>query len=233
MRTVPRTLAAIGTALLLAVSSSIWSPFSAVAEAASSSGTRTTSMSSSGTFYSKDIKRCIVVTLSGTVKADWTIKDIYDPYTGIRGTIYGLSNLRLLNPKMKAKVYNNCGSKKKAAKLSKIRMSQAYYSNKCDANISVGLSVGTGFSISLGVTPSCGTVKLAKRVSSNTDDASTYTQSNTGTTVTWPDARAGGKDGTLCARPVVSLRAYVTVKDKAKDDGGSLTISGGCVTHPA
>ncbi len=222
-----RASAVVGTAILLSASS-VWSPQMGTAQAAAS-GTVTQSFSTSSTFSTKDIKRCIKVTLSGKTQADWKTWTVSDPYTGIKGTIYRLSNLRLLDPKMKATVYNKCGSGKKKAKLTKLTLSQAYYADKCAANTSVGLSVGTGLSISLGVTNSCGKVNLAKRSTTNPTKASSYTQSNTGTVVSWPEAVIGGQDGRLCAKPVVSLRAYV----KNNDDGGNLSISGGCVKYPS
>lgn len=195
---------------------------------AEASTTASRAFSSTATFYSDDISACIKVTLSGTLTATASTRTVKG------GKTYHLQATVLKSPKVNVNSYVDCYSTK-GRKLSGVVFTQRYYATQCSINTSAGIGISaSGFGISVAATPTCGTISLAERNTSdfrNTSD-STYQESNTGTAVKWTYADSNSTDPKkvkLCIEPISTFRAYVG----STNDGGTLRFPSSCVYYPS
>ncbi|MBA3022051.1 hypothetical protein [Propionicimonas sp.] len=177
--------------------------------------------STTQTVWVPDIKTCLVIKSSGTMKfgvaphGQWARKYI---------------DRVLEAPKIQVWSYNKCGAGRKAKKLYKLRVSQATYSPTCST--SVGIGVGLPWSVGVSGSITCGTVMRAKHTSGY-GAATKYTQSNSKTAVSIADElgaplresfdKRTGKHSIMDLRiPIdVNLTAY---SSKSKSDSVSITM---------
>jgi len=201
------------------------------------SGAVTRDFTVQGTFRSADIKRCLIVFLSGTAKADWAEIQMIPSYTNNYDTTtyYSLYSPRLYRPRLAVLVYDKCGSGRKLKKLTQLTFRQSYYATLCTENVSIGLSASTSFSVGLSVTPSCGRVKVAERESFSQKKRSDYVQSHTGTVITWKlvdevrTSPSAAKDMKVCIDPFV----YVNAAVGGNFDNGDVNFKALCLKYPS
>lgn len=136
--------------------------------------TYTRSFSTTKSYFSADLARCIVVTLSGKIT--------YDLKSETGGMYY--RNRKLLAPKVTVATTNHCGSTSQSRMtVSKLTVTQAWYDDVCSLN--GGISAGYPWGVSASVTPVCGNVKVANRRTTYSSTGSSFTQSNSNTAVSF------------------------------------------------
>jgi hypothetical protein len=147
---------------------------------------------------------------------------------------YSLYAPKLYNPKLVVLVYDKCGSGRVPKNLTQLTFRQSYYTTVCSANTSIGLSVGTGLTVGLSVTPSCGKVKAASRSSNSHTVTSVYYQSNTGTIVTWPELEKTATTTSTAAamKACVDPYVYVNAEVHGKFDNAHVNFDKQCVSYP-
>ena len=223
--------------LALATSLMATSPAEADSSKTLGSGTITKSVSLQSYFTSSAIGRCLSATINGTMTASWSKIQMVPSYTNgySSATYYTIYSPKFKDPKLSVAVYDKCGSDRKAKTLTQLKFRQSYYTTLCKANVSVGLSAGTGFSVGLSATPTCGRVTVAKRESFSQQVLTAYSQSNSGAVLTWPasdqvvTSPAAAKSLKACIRPFVYLDAAVG----GNFDNQDLDFSETCISYPA
>jgi hypothetical protein len=232
-------LAGVAVAFATALASSFLAapPATAGSSTTIASGAVTKDFSVQGSFRSTDIKRCLIVFLSGTVTANWSEIQMVPSYSNnySNTTYYSLYSPKLLKPRLAVLVYDKCGSGRKLKKLTQLTFRQSYYATLCTENVSIGLSASTSFSLGLSVTPSCGQVKVAERESFSQKKRSSYAQSNTGTVITWKTvdevrtSPSAAKDMKVCIDPFV----YVDAAVGGNFDNSDVDFKALCLKYPS
>ncbi|WP_329105051.1 hypothetical protein OG792_31495 [Micromonospora sp. NBC_01699] len=194
----------------------IGSAVAAGATMASAATTYTRSYTIVKEFYSQPLKRCVRVTLWGSVTFQTKVRNEW------AGRITDYVNRKIENPTVRASILDKCGAGAKPATATKASVNQRWYDHNCAVEPSI--SAGFPWAISVGATAKCGSVKTASRTSSY-GKGKTYTQYNSGRPVSWKDGKAGsvpqsvtdsrGKVSTFafCLGATATVKIYVGTKD--------------------
>jgi hypothetical protein len=173
-------------------------------------------------FKSKPLKRCVRVTLWGSITFTRTQSSEF------LELIY--KNIKLNNPTVRVSALAKCGSKKTST-LTKVKIVQRWYESTCKAEVKV--SAGYPWAISAEPTFECGRHRVGSRGSTYTGTHKTFTQYNSGRPLTFTGTLHAGK--TVRNPPVplcLSVRPTFTVYVKNKSDSSTSTLKA-CVKPPA
>ncbi len=183
--------------------------------------TKTVKVSSTKTYYSKDIKRCLRVTISGTMKV------IYVRSKDYRGGDYqSLTNPTIHAPKMVLRTTKSCSSTK-AAKISKAKLTQSFSYYQCGGTLAY--SVSYPLTVGIAFTPSCGNRKAIQRTTGYSKNASSFTQSNSNSKGVVKRVSYGPTSTKVTS--CVAMGAVVTAWQPAnKSDSVKLNLGKACVS---
>lgn len=145
----------------------------AAADASAAAATYKRSYTVVQQYWSKPLKRCMIVTLWGTVS--YTIGSENSRHKTYR-------NRAISQPTMRLTVRTKCGSGGKNVKASKAKIRQRWWESACRHEPSVG--GGIPWTVAFAVTFDCGQFKTASR-STGYGKHHTYTQYNSSTKVKW------------------------------------------------
>lgn len=173
----------------LAGAITVFAALAAAPPQASAATTYTRSYEASKWVWNEDTQRCLHVVASGQVS--FTIGS-WNSYTGL------YQNRKFIAPKVSVKTYNTCNKNLVAKGISKLTVGQVVFSNTCEPGVDIG--VGYPWGVSVSATLKCGKVKAATRVTTY-GSGSSFTQSNSGTTITLANEQYG---------PVRWVRNYST-----------------------
>ncbi|MGI5205785.1 hypothetical protein ACQEU6_29940 [Spirillospora sp. CA-108201] len=129
-------------------------------------------------FWSKPLKRCMIVTLWGTVT--YKISD-----RNSRWSDY--TDRSIKQPTMRLTVRTKCGAEGRDVNVDKAKIRQRWWDSSCKAEPSIG--GGVPWSVAFAVAFNCGEVKTASRSTGYGRD-DTYTQYNSSTKVKWDSSSA-------------------------------------------
>lgn len=150
------------------------------ADAASSSyysTTYTRTFTATKQHYFTTIKRCVRVTVRGSVSFR-----LYSGYTHL----VTYRTRKVIHPSLTVETFPACVVGPQLYKpVYKMSLTQRWASSTCSAGLSIGVSAPWG--VSVGATPSCSKAKLARRSTSYTGRTGVRTQYNSTTKVTFGD----------------------------------------------
>ncbi|TGB01151.1 hypothetical protein [Streptomyces sp. MZ04] len=155
--------------------------------------------------YSKALKRCITVHLTGKLQFRWWRKIPNSQHKDI-----WIDRVRLSKPRMGIIARTNCHRDGRPAKLTKASLSQRFYDSKCERTTSVSATIP--FAVGLSTTKKCGKFRVAKRSSTYGANDYNYWQNNSGRPVTFkPDglsAKPYKGHKSVCVRADAVVVAY-------------------------
>ncbi|MEU8346562.1 hypothetical protein SAMN05443665_103725 [Actinomadura meyerae] len=175
-------------------------------------------------YWSKPLKRCMIITLWGTVSYKLSTQNA-------RWKTYHDRTIK--QPTMRLTVRTKCGSGGKNVKVNKAKIRQRWWDSSCRAEPSIG--GGVPWSVAFAVAFDCGDVKTASR-STSYGKHHTYTQYNSSTKVkwgstsdawTWNPYEKDGKWWPLC----LSASTTATIWRGAKSDTWPTGKFRVCVRH--
>lgn len=156
--------------------------------------------------YSKALKRCINVHLTGKLQYRWWRKIPNSKHKDI-----WIDAIRLKSPRMGIVSKTSCHRDGVRKKLSKASLSQRFYDSKCDTTTAVSATLP--FAVGASVTRKCGKFRVAKRSSSYGANDFHYWQNNSGRPVTFkPDglsAKPYKGHKSVCVRADAVVTIYV------------------------
>jgi hypothetical protein len=171
-------------------------------------------------FNSKPLKRCVRVTLWGSITFTRTQESLHLIY----------KNIKLNNPTARLSVLAKCG-KTKTSTLTKAKITQRWYESTCKAEVKV--SVGYPWAVSVEPTYECGNRRVGARGSTYTGTHKIFTQYNSGRPLTFTGSVWAG---TTVRNPPVALclsaRPTFTAYAKNKSDSFTSRLKA-CVKPPA
>ena len=178
------------SALVLSSFLTSTSPSMAASTTIVEQATKSVPFSRTVTFYASDIKRCLKVTVTGTMKVQYLRTKDY-----LGNDYQSLTNPKIYSPKMTLKTTASCGSTT-PAKVSGVKLTQSFSYHTCGG--SVTYSVSYPLTVGIAWTPECGSRSAITRSMGFSVTSDSFTQAN--------------PDGVGTVRKVVSGRTSTAVR---------------------